>query len=71
MFHYRKDCDCSGTSSFPRLVVTSEIEQRGGVGWFDEPKHFLVTHVSWEAGPVCDVCDTPWKPVEDSRPIGT
>lgn len=52
IFRWTKACDCDGTATSGRVVITrSEPAPNGDV-------RFRATH---HPGPVCDVCDTPWR----------
>lgn len=51
---WEKQCKCEGTSFGPRLFLPQSRNFPGGV----------IATVGKSSGPVCDVCDTPWKLLE-------
>jgi hypothetical protein len=56
---FMKQCDCRGTSTTDRFLLKEKViyDKNKDAG----SRFHLIVDFSYNPGPVCDVCDVPWK----------
>ena len=52
IIEYKKQCKCDATASGPRPTYKST---------WNEETHSVQVTITYNLGPVCDKCYTPWK----------